>query len=330
MLGAGKKMASFSRRAVLQFGLTSLSSALIASDAWSAPPQQIGILTGPATGSYYSLGSVVAAALTTQDFLVSAISSNGAFSNLGHIGAPLADTALSQADLAFWSYTGTELFRSKNTDLRLIANCYTETVHILCQKAQNLSDVSSLKAHRVAAYASSDSDIRNAALILAAHGLKPADVDLQALTPNVCIQQFTSGSIDAIFITAAQRAATIVALASSGFAFELVPVNRDAREQLIANYPYFSHDDISANTYITYPSVPTVGVGCQWLTTKDRADDVVFSLTAGLWSDQTHQQLLAGFANAQGIVKSRATEGTNGVPLHAGALRYYKQEGIAN
>ena len=30
-----------------------------------------------------------------------------------------------------------------------------------------------------------------------------------------------------------------------------------------------------------------------------RAEDVVFALTGGLWSDQTHQQLLAGFPNAR-------------------------------
>jgi TRAP transporter TAXI family solute receptor len=322
-------MDSISRRAAIQLGLAGLSDTLLGTKAW-ATPQQIGILTGPATGSYYSLGKIVAAGLTTQDLLVSAISSNGAFSNLDHVGAPFADTALSQADLAFWAYTGTELFRSKRTDLRLIANCYTETVHILCQNALNLADVSGLKGRKIGVYASNDSEFRNATLILAAHGLKPVDVDLQALAPNICIQQFTSGNIDAMFITAAQRAATVIALASSGVVFGLVPVDSGARDQLIAAYPYFSHDDIGANTYLSYPNVATVGIGCQWLTTKDRSDDTVFALTAGLWSDLTHQELLASFASAQLVVKGRATEGTNGVPLHPGALRFYRQEGIAN
>jgi TRAP transporter TAXI family solute receptor len=321
-------MALFSRRVSIQFGLAGLSGAVLGRRAWSAP-QQIGILTGPTAGSYYSLGNVIAAALTTEDFLVSAISSNGALSNLERVGAPLADTALSQGDLTFWSYTGTELFNSSNTNLRLIANCYTETVHILRQKALNILDVSGLKGHKVAAYATNDSEIRNATRILSEHGLKPADVDLHALAPNVCTQQFQSDNVDAIFITAAQRAAAVTTLASSGFAFGLVPLDSDAREQLIKKHPYFSHDDIGAGTYGEFPAIPTVGIGCQWLTTKDRADDVVFDLTSGLWSDQTYQQLLASFPKAQAIMKNRATEGTNGVPLHPGALRYYTQQGIA-
>src|ERR1700722_9452538 len=99
-------MASFSRRSAIRIGLGGLSGALFSSTAFSAP-QQIGILTGPVTGSYYSLGRVLANALTTQDCLISAISSNGAFLNVGHVGAQLADTALCQADLTFWAYTGT-------------------------------------------------------------------------------------------------------------------------------------------------------------------------------------------------------------------------------
>ena len=88
-------MASFSRRSAIRIGLGGLSGALFSSTAFSAP-QQIGILTGPVTGSYYSLGRVLANALTTQDCLISAISSNGAFLNVGHVGAQLADTALCQ------------------------------------------------------------------------------------------------------------------------------------------------------------------------------------------------------------------------------------------
>src|SRR5262249_36528480 len=131
------------------------------------------------------------------------------------------------------------------------------------------------------------------------------------------------------FITAAQRAAAVTALASSGAPFGIVPVDTAAREQLIKSYPYFSHDEINVGTYGASSIVPTVGIGCQWITTKAPAEDVVFRLTDSLWSDRTQKQLLAGFPNAQAIIKNRAAEGTNGVPLHPGALRYYEQEGIA-
>ncbi|WP_168213076.1 MULTISPECIES: TAXI family TRAP transporter solute-binding subunit [unclassified Bradyrhizobium] len=322
-------MASFNRRSAIRIGLGGLSGALFSSNAYSGP-QQIGILTGPVTGSYYSLGRVLANALTTQNRLISAISSNGAFSNVGHVGALLADTAFCQADLAFWAYTGTELFSTlKNADLRLIANCYTETVHILCRKALNLADASGLKGRKVAVYATNDGELRNAILILAAHGLKPSDVTPQAMAPSVCIQQFVSGAVDAVFITAAQRSKEVTALAKSGFAFNLVPLDASAREHLIKTSPYFSSDVVGADTYFTSPPVLAVGIGCQWLTTTDRAEDLVFDLTTGLWNDQTRIELLAGFPNGQAVIKERATQGTDGVPLHLGAQRYYKQEGIS-
>ena len=321
-------MVSYDRRTALRIGASGLGGAVLGFRA-EAAVQRVGILTGPATGAYYSLGKIVAGAITSQELLVSAISSNGAFSNVGHVGAPFADSALSQADLAFWAYTGAEMFSgAKNVDLRLIANCYTETVHVLSQKTLQIPDISKLAKRTIGVYAINLSEERNARLILSAHGLKPTDFTLSALTPAECLQQFKQGNIDAMFVTAAQRAAVVKDLITSGLSFDLTPFKNDARDQLIKAYPYFSNDEISANTYFSSPAIPTVGIGCQWLTTKSSSDDLIFALTRGLWSDQTRAELLVGFPTGPAIDKSRAIEGTGGVPLHPGALKFYKQEGL--
>ena len=58
------------------------------------------------------------------------------------------------------------------------------------------------------------------------------------------------------------------------------------------------------------------------------SDDLVYRVTKGLWSDKTRAVLDAGHAKGKAIRKETALSGIGGVPLHAGAERFYKEIGL--
>ena len=57
-------------------------------------------------------------------------------------------------------------------------------------------------------------------------------------------------------------------------------------------------------------------------------EGLVYEMTKALWSDKTRAALDAGHAKGKVIRKETALAGV-GIPLHAGAEKFYKEAGLA-
>jgi TRAP-type uncharacterized transport system substrate-binding protein len=73
--------------------------------------------------------------------------------------------------------------------------------------------------------------------------------------------------------------------------------------------------------------VDTIAVGAQWTTTSKQPDDLVYEITKALWSDKTRTAMDAGHAKGRDIRRETALLGL-GIPLHAGAEKFYKEIGL--
>ena len=75
-------------------------------------------------------------------------------------------------------------------------------------------------------------------------------------------------------------------------------------------------------------NVYTLSVGAQWVTSSKIDTDLIYEITKALWSDKTRAALDAGHAKGKAIRKETALLGL-GIPLHAGAEKFYKEAGLA-
>jgi len=73
--------------------------------------------------------------------------------------------------------------------------------------------------------------------------------------------------------------------------------------------------------------VNTVAVGAQWFTSAKEDDDLIYSITKALWNNESRKLLDVGHAKGKTITPASALNGV-GVPLHAGAERFYKEAGL--
>jgi TRAP-type uncharacterized transport system substrate-binding protein len=73
--------------------------------------------------------------------------------------------------------------------------------------------------------------------------------------------------------------------------------------------------------------VKTLSVGAQWVTSAKIDADLVYEITKALWNDKTRAALDAGHAKGKVIRKETALAGI-GIPLHAGAEKFYKEAGL--
>jgi len=286
--------------------------------------------TGGTAGTYYPVGGMIANAVSQPGkIIVTAQASNGSVANVNGIAGGALESGFSQADVATWGQKGTGIFEGKPSvpGLRLIANLYPESVHVVVRKGSGIKSVADLKGKRVALDEPGSGTLVNARAILAAYGIKETDIKPEYIKPNQAGDKMKDGSLDAFFFTGGAPAGAIAELASAGSGIELLPIDGAQADALRAASPFFSSDLIAADTYKGVAAVKTLAVGAQWVT-SDKADAAtVYEITKALFSDAAQKQLAAGHAKGKFITKENAVQSA-GIPFHPGAEKFYKEAGL--
>ena len=308
-----------------------LSITLAAAAVGGAQAQQFfRIGTGGTAGTYYPVGGMIANAVSQPGKIVAtAQASNGSVANVTAIAGGAMESGFSQADVATWAQKGTGIYEGKSNvpGLRLIANLYPESVHVVVRKDSGVKSVADLKGKRVALDEPGSGTLVNARAILAAYGLKEADIKPEYIKPNQAGDKMKDGSLDAFFFTGGAPAGAIAELASAGSGIDVLAIDGAPAEALKKSSPFFSDDVIAADTYKGVGQVKTLAVGAQWVT-SDKADaGTVYEITKALFSDAAQKQLAAGHAKGKFITKENAVKSA-GIPFHPGAEKFYKEAGV--
>ncbi len=285
--------------------------------------------TGGTAGTYYPVGGMIANAVSQPGKIVAtAQASNGSVANVNGISGGAMESGFSQADVATWAFTGTGIWegRPKVGDLRLIANLYPESVHIVVKKGSGIKSISELKGKRVALDEPGSGTLINAKIILAAYGIKEADIKADYIKPNQAADKLKDGSLDAFFFTGGAPAGAIAELASAGGGIELLPIDGAQAEGLRMASPFFAVDTIAAETYKGVAAVKTLAVGAQWVTSSKADTETVYQITKATFSEAAQKAIKAGHPKGAFINLQNAVKGA-GIPFHAGAEKFYKEVG---
>ena len=71
----------------------------------------------------------------------------------------------------------------------------------------------------------------------------------------------------------------------------------------------------------------TLSVGAQWIISQEIDDDLVYGLTRALWSESNRKLLDNSHHKGRQIRLEDALKGA-AIPLHPGAERYYREQGM--
>jgi TRAP transporter TAXI family solute receptor len=266
--------------------LIALSLAVAA--AGSAQAQQFfRIGTGGTAGTYYPVGGMIANAVSQPGKIVAtAQASNGSLANVTGIAGGAMESGFSQADVATWAQKGTGIFEGKPNvpGLRLIANLYPESVHVVVKKGSGIKTVADLKGKRVALDEPGSGTLVNARAILAAYGMKESDIKPEYIKPNQAGDKLKDGALDAFFFTGGAPAGAIAELASAGSGIDILPID-GAPPTRCARAAASSRRRDRRRHLQGRGQVKTLAVGAQWVT-SDKADtNTVYEITKALFSD---------------------------------------------
>lgn len=299
--------------------------------------------TGGTAYTYYPVGGVIANAISkppgsrecgeggscgVDGLIASAVSSRGSVDNVNAIISGLRNSGFAQSDVAYWAYTGTGTMEGKEPakDLRTIAALFEEHIHLVALADSGINSVADLKGKRVSLDEPGSGTYVDAKLILEANGLSPDDLTPEALKGGAASEALRNGKIDAFFVVTGYPTGSLVELASAA-SIKLVPIDGPGAEALTSKYGFFAASDIPAGAYEGVETTPTVAVGAQWFTSAKEDEELVYQITKALWNDESRKLLDVGHAKGKTITTDSALNGV-GVPLHAGAERFYKEAGL--
>jgi len=248
---------------------------------------------------------LIAVAQTTQ----------GSVENIELVASDGFDSGLTQADIAYWAYTGTSVFEKTGpvTNIAAIANLYQESLHIVVPATSKIESVEDLRGKRVAVGEEASGTAATARLVLAAYGLSARRVRLENLPVGPASEKLKSGGIP------------VPALAdlADHMAIRLLPLVGEKAEALRAKHPFLAVDLIPAGVYRGVANTVTVGIGALWIVRSDLDTELAYAITRALWHP-ANRKLLDSSPVGRSIQFETALSGIP-IPLHPGAERYYEE-----
>ena len=301
------------------------------------------ILTGGTGGTYYAVGGLIATAISNAPgslpcqqggscgvpgLVATAVASNGSIGNVADLAANRMQSALVQSDVAYWAYSGTGIYRGKPrvTVLRAIARLYPESIQLVASKKSGIKAIRDLRGKRVSLDEENSGTQVDAKLILGAYGLSEADFQPRYIPAQHVADNMKDGTIDAFFSVSGWPEKSIADLAET-VGIVLVPIDGPEAAKLVNQYKYFDAGEIPDNAYAGVKGVKTINVDALWVTTTKQPDDLIYKITAALWSPSARQLLDSGHAKGRLIQLDNAVKGL-GIPLHSGAEKFYKEQNL--
>lgn len=143
------------------------------------------------------------------------------------------------------------------------------------------------------------------------------------------------GRIDAITVTGPYPFPTVQeAAAAPGRQLRFVEIPEDALKAVTAENPWIQLATIPAGAYgpgLPPASLATVGYTAYLIAHKDVPEFVIYQIMRALLSEEGRKHLLTGYAPFQtgfDVLPGFDALARIGVPLHDGAVRYWREQGV--
>jgi TRAP transporter TAXI family solute receptor len=285
----------------------------------------LNIATGGTAGTYYPIGGAMAEIFNKniKGMNASAQSTGATVANINMLKDGSVDVAIVQNDITYYAANGTEMFKDKKVEnLRGLATLYPETCQFVTLDKTGIKSINDLKGKRVAVGAAGSGAEANARQILEAYGITYDDISAQYLSFGEAASALKDGNVDAAFLTAGYPTAAVQDISAQN-KIQLLPIDADKADALIAKYPFYTKTTIPAGTYAGFDvDVPTISVMAMLVAT-DKVDDALgYDLTKALFSNL--DKLQAAHAVGKLIIKEGAQKGMP-IKMNAGAEKFFKE-----
>jgi TRAP transporter TAXI family solute receptor len=296
-------------------------------------PDIFTIGTGGSLGNYEATGRAIARIVNnkqeTHGFQLQEKNTAGSVDNIDAIMKGEIEFGIAQADRQYQAINGLAEWKGRGPqkDLRAVFGLYTESVTLVASRDSGIKTIEDLRGKRVDIGHPHSGLRKNAIDALTAAGIDwRKDIKAYEEKPYERTRMYLHGELDAYFDTIGHPSTSMLFAVNSVPMARFIPlVNID---KLLSKYPYYSKSIISVKLYpgiLNMEDVDTFGVKATFLTSANIRDDVVYAITKAIFEEFESLGEFDPILNT--FRKESMLEGLT-VPIHSGALRYYKEIGL--
>ncbi|GIT91342.1 hypothetical protein JANAI62_17980 [Jannaschia pagri] len=319
---------------------------LVAGTAVAQSPTFFRIGTGSAGGTYFPIGGTIANGISAPPgarpceeggqcgvpglIAIAQSTTASVFNNTAVQNGEL-EAGLAAADVTRSMFLGEGKFDGKpHPNLRIVANLYPEDLHLVLPEGASIDSLSDLADKRVGiAQAGSGTQVA-VEMMLGEWGVTRDNMDEAELNNSQSAERLADGQLDAYFYAAGWPVSAMVQLATTK-GMELHSFTDEDLTKINELIPAYIPSSIPAGVYegVDY-EVKTPAVSALLVVSSELPEDLVYGITAAMWNDNTRKLLDNGHAKGKQITPDTALDGIAalGVPLHAGAERFYREAGL--
>ena len=306
-------------------------AAAVAVVAVSAPAVRaqafINVLTGGTSGVYYPLGVAIGKIYSDKipGVKTQVQATKASVENLILLQQGRGEIAFALGDSLKAAWEGNEEagFKSKLDRLRTIGAIYPNYIQIVATADSGIKTLADLRGKSLSVGAPKSGTELNSRAILAAAGLSYRDLGRVEYLPFAeSVDLMKNRQLDATLQSAGLGVASLKDLSTST-EIVVVPVPKAIVDKI---GPPFVAAKIPANTYTGQDKdVPTAAVINYLVTSSAVSDDLAYQMTKLVF--ESLPELANSHVAGKDIRLETAAIGSP-VPLHPGAVRYYKEKGL--
>jgi TRAP transporter TAXI family solute receptor len=307
--------------------VTAMAGALLLSAPAARADQFIRVLTGGTSGVYYPLGVAIGKIFSDKipNAKTQVQATKASVENLILLEQGQGEIAFAIGDSlkAAWDGDADAGFETKLSKLRTVGAIYPNYIHIVATAESGIKTLADLKGKSVSVGAPKSGTELNSRAILAAAGLSYKDLGRVEYLPFAeSVDLMKNRQLDATLQSAGLGVASLRDLSTS-MEITMVPLPKQVVDRIGA--PFVSVV-IPANTYAGQDKqVPTAAVANYLVTSSAVSDDLVYRMTRLVF--ESLPELANSHAVGRDIKLENAAMGSP-IPLHPGAIRYYKENGL--
>jgi TRAP transporter TAXI family solute receptor len=310
-----------------------IAAAVAGMTVLSAPAAQaqqfINVLTGGTSGVYYPLGVAIGKIYSDKipNVKTQVQATKASVENLILLQNGRGEIAFALGDSLKAAWEGDEEagFKTKLDKLRTIGAIYPNYVQIVATADSGIKTLADLKGKSLSVGAPKSGTELNSRAILGAAGLSYKDIGKVEYLPFAeSVDLMKNRQLNATLQSAGLGVASLKDLSTSTD-ITVVSVPKETVEKL---GPPFVPVLIPANTYTGQDKdVPTAAVINYLVTSSAVSDDLAYQMTKLIF--ESLPELANSHAAGKEIKLESAAMGSP-VPLHPGAIRFYREKGLIN
>jgi uncharacterized protein len=287
----------------------------------------INILTGGTSGVYYPLGVAIGKIYSDKipNVKTQVQATKASVENLILLQQGRGELAFTLGDSLKAAWEGDEEagFKSKLDKLRVLGAIYPNYIQIVATSDSGIKTLDDLKGKSLSVGAPKSGTELNSRAILAAAGMTYKNIGKVEYLPFAeSVDLMKNRQLNATLQSAGLGVASLKDLSTSA-EITVVSVPKAVVDKI---GPPFVPAMIPANTYTGQDKdVPTAAVVNYLVTSSAVSDDLAYQMTSLIF--ESLPELVNAHAAGKEIKLETAATGSP-VPLHPGAIRYYKEKGV--